>query len=104
MPHLRLLDLQKPFPPEHNIVERLASELPNLEFVGLGNTFWKIVKRSPSLEILKMMRSRFMLDIAYNDEPTDEQWLMDWRDVEEEREPEFPEADVDILRPYGRSG
>jgi hypothetical protein len=85
MPHLRLLDLQSPFLPEHEIAEKLAYELPNLEVIGLGDTFWKVDKWMPKIVVSKAMRSRYMLDIANDDELSDERWLMEWRDVGEAR-------------------
>ncbi|EIN04842.1 hypothetical protein PUNSTDRAFT_138042 [Punctularia strigosozonata HHB-11173 SS5] len=87
MPRLRFLHWQNPVPSSRIIVEALAEDIPMLDYMGLGTTFWRIIREvGPDGETIvgaeRIQQAKLMLDVWNDDELVDERWLLEWHDGE----------------------
>jgi hypothetical protein len=86
MPRLRFLHLQNPLPAERLVAEGLAEDVPTLEHIGLGRSFWRIDRegtrdgQSDEVRVTRTQLSRLMLGVMHDEEWADERWLMEWHD------------------------
>ncbi|EIN08424.1 hypothetical protein PUNSTDRAFT_144023 [Punctularia strigosozonata HHB-11173 SS5] len=83
MPRLHFLQWQDPVPSSCMVAEALGLEIPTLEYLGLGSTFWRIIREDhSSVKVSRIRQSRLMLDVFQDPNLQDERWLLEWRDFQ----------------------
>ena len=83
MPQLRFLHLNRPLPSHMIIAEQIVRRCAGpLEVLGLGETFWRIVRNGPDVMInTKTMEQRwFLLDLTIDTQESEECWLLGWHE------------------------